>query len=219
MSVSRDYGKEIDELRKEISLIKAGQLESVPPEDNYEAFQQFYELNDEELQERKEYMESKGKKLPEWGAELAKAAIGKNYRDGIITVGGIYQSPADEGHMWSLDYSIKDLLEIDESVIEKVLAAMGHRVRIRLIKSILMRPSTAAELVEQLDLKTTGKAYHHLNMMESADLIHKDSSGKYHLRGHRVSGFFAALVSVADTINDQYSVGDLDKLPANGMLE
>ncbi len=115
--------------------------------------------------------------------------------------------------MWNLEYSVRDLLSLEESTVEKILSAMGNRIRLKILKAILDSPADVGELVAKFEMKTTGKAYHHLNLLESADLIYKDESGRYHFRGHRVSGFFSALVSVRNTVDDKFTAGNIDQLP------
>ena len=78
---------------------------------------------------------------------------------------------------------------------------------------MLESPQNVNDLVSRFNMKTTGKAYHHLNLLESTDLICKDDSGCYHFRGHRVSGFISALCAVRETVDDEYTTASIDKLP------
>lgn len=212
--MSRDLGKEIDELRAEIGELRRAASGRAPKKKgDLNSLMRFYSKSSKDIGEMSEELRKAGKRAPEWGMELAQEAMDRSYQDGIAKFGGIFRSPADEGHMWNLEYPIEELLQLDESVVEKILSAIGNRARLKILKAILKSPSNAVELVAALNLNTTGKAYHHLNLLENADLIHKDEAGRYHFRGHRVSGFFAALFSVKNTMSDKYTSGHIDELP------
>ncbi len=88
-----------------------------------------------------------------------------------------------------------------------MLAALGHRQRLLLLKAILQRPASVAELVERLGMGTTGQAYHHLHLLQAADLIEQEARGQFSFKGHRVPGFLTLLAGIWDMLDPQYSVG------------
>ena len=212
--MERDYGREIDELREEIrSLKKEEQPQVEEPKNKLNAVMRFYCKSEKDVRTLEKELASSGKQVPEWGKKLAQIAIDKHYKNGFAKFAGIFRSPEDEGHMWILEHSIDELLKLDEATVEKVLSAIGNRSRLKILKTILESPSNVNELISKLEMKTTGKAYHHLNLLENTDLIYKDESGRYHFRGHRVSGFLSALFCVQNTVDDKYTSGNMDKLP------
>jgi DNA-binding transcriptional ArsR family regulator len=214
-AMKRDLEKEISEIREEIQELKRMQSShSAAGEGDMDSLARFYGKCPQETPRFLESLKEKGKKPPGWGMDLAREALQKGCTEGIVKLDGIFRSSGDEGHMWNLEKSAADLLQVDDGVAEKVLSALGNRVRIRILKAILRSPCTANQLVEKLGMNTTGKAYHHLNLLENADLIHKDEAGLYRFRGHRVSGFFAALFAVENTVDDRYTSGNIDALPA-----
>ena len=211
--MARDFGKEIDDLKAQIEELKRPGGSPARPVAGFEVLTKFYKPSEEGLGSLREETRAEWEKAPEWGVALAQEAIDKEFENGFAKFSGIFRSPAYEGHMWALLEDVDDLLHLDESVVERVLSAIGNRTRFRILKEILTCPSTANEIVTKLEMNTSGKAYHHLNMLEKADLIHKDDAGRFHFRGHRVSGFYAALFAVKNTINDRYTSGNLDEIP------
>jgi DNA-binding transcriptional ArsR family regulator len=209
----RDFGREIDDLRGQIEALKRGEGASPERKDGFGVMAQFYRPSEEDLRTLGEETRAEWEKAPEWGVALAQEAIDKQFDNGFAKFSGIYRSPVDEGHMWALQEDVEALLNLDETVVERVLSAIGNRTRFRILKTILTCPSSANEIVAKLEMNTSGKAYHHLNMLEKADLIHKDDAGRFHFRGHRVSGFYAALFAVKNTVSDRYTSGNLDEIP------
>jgi DNA gyrase subunit B len=103
------------------------------------------------------------------------------------------------------------LLEQDVGQVARVLAALGHPQRLRLLKAVLQGPASAAELVARLGLGTTGQAYHHLHLLQAADLIEPleapETRGRFVFKAHRVQGFLTILAGVCDLVDRRHSSG------------
>lgn len=199
--MERDYGKEIDEMRREIEKLKGKKAKKRKgPTAGVIAFVKATGNGPPNIDELAESME-----VPPGVDEVARSAVDQGFISGVLRTRGIYQSPAAECFMWSQEMEADRVLDTDDESVEKVLSAVADRTRLRMLKAILRTPSTVADLVQSLGFATTGKAYHHLNVLESADFVSKDDGGKYHFRGHRVAGFLSALWAVANTIDDQYT--------------
>ena len=126
---------------------------------------------------------------------------------GLLTRYGYYGS-AKRSSTWSKDeQTAEELLGQDPVQVARVLAALGHPQRLQLLKAILERPASAAELVEQLGLRTTGQAYHHLHVLHAADLIYQEERGRFAFRPHRVQAFLTLLAGVSDALDPRYSAG------------
>lgn len=82
--------------------------------------------------------------------------------------------------------SVEQLLDIDGDKIAKILAALGHKQRLEILRSVLREPLTGPELVERLNMGTTGQLYHHIKALQGADLLtQEERGGKYVIQGHR----------------------------------
>ena len=99
---------------------------------------------------------------------------------------------------WALDnVPVESLLDQDFDHLARLLAAIGHRQRLAILKAILVRPRSAAELVTELRLGTTGAAYHHLNVLQSADLVTQADRGVFTVHPQRAAILAIILSSVA----------------------
>lgn len=59
----------------------------------------------------------------------------------------------------------------------KVLAALGHRQRLDILRSVLREPLTGPQLVDKLNMGSTGQLYHHLKALIGADLLQQEERG------------------------------------------
>ncbi|AXG79125.1 winged helix-turn-helix domain-containing protein [Streptomyces paludis] len=71
-------------------------------------------------------------------------------------------------------------------VAAESFAALGHVVRLRLLREILGGRRTAAELAELDGLGTTGQIYHHLRQLTGAGWLHPAGRGRYEVPAARV---------------------------------
>ena len=209
--MNRDYGKEIDELREQLARIERRGLEDANSDD------------------AREFFSRAGFDVPVSGvnlrssqhgavvSELASRANAKGYTAGILEMRGLHQSSSGSAYVWDHDTDAMNVLESDEELVEKILSAIGDRTRLRMLREILRKPCSTADLVLSLRLPTTGKAYHHLNILLSADLISKDDAGLYHMRPHRVAGFMAAQWAALQTADAEYSSPNLDNLTTEAL--
>ena len=186
--MARDYGTEIDEIKKQISdlLQRIGETGALLTRGDEEGRMRAFALRREsDAQNRK----------------------------GSVEYYGAFES-GGRGYLWHKDSrSVDDLLEMEDETVSRVLFALGHRQRIRMLKAILDSTRTANELVEILGLGTTGQAYHHLKALQSADLVTQEENGRFAFRPHRVQGFVMILAGVNDILDPHYTRGDVSDLP------
>ncbi|MFG2601182.1 ArsR/SmtB family transcription factor [Streptomyces sp. NPDC048462] len=74
----------------------------------------------------------------------------------------------------------------DWSDAAESFAALGHPVRLRLLREILGGRRTAAELAALDETGTTGQIYHHLRQLTGAGWLHTTGRGRYEVPGVRV---------------------------------
>ena len=75
---------------------------------------------------------------------------------------------------WRIDYSPAATLDLAPAPVAEVLAALGHPVRLALVRRLLSGPGTAAELQEAAGLSSTGQVYHHLKALTAARVVEQD---------------------------------------------
>jgi DNA gyrase subunit B len=117
----------------------------------------------------------------------------------VVTRGVVRNASGSREYRWDLETRIESALDVDDGQAAQLLAAIGHRQRLAMLKSILNAPSTAADLVNTLDLGTTGAAYHHLNVLQAAGLVTQVSRGVFELQPERVSTILAILAGFSSS--------------------
>ncbi len=188
---SRDYGAEIDALKKELSEIKellGGKKKSgkaIPPLTNHP---------DERLNALMSELDTDVK------------TQGKT---GLITYLGVFASGGRQSNWIKSRVSANDLLALIENrTAEKVLRCIGNGDRLNILLAILKKPMTVAELVEECSLSSTGQAYHHMKPLLAADLIAESGEkGVYIIQPHKVQGIIMLLAGVCDMVDETYTKG------------
>ncbi|MDQ3658024.1 MAG: winged helix-turn-helix domain-containing protein [Chloroflexota bacterium] len=122
--------------------------------------------------------------------------VARDTRGTVVTRGVVRNTAGDREYRWDIEASVDDLLAVDDDHASRLLAAIGHRQRLAILKLVLDRPTTAAELVGALDLGTTGAAYHHLNVLQAADLVTQEGRGVFVVQPHRVSALFTMFAGI-----------------------
>ncbi|WP_326659696.1 ArsR/SmtB family transcription factor [Streptomyces sp. NBC_00385] len=83
----------------------------------------------------------------------------------------------------------------DWADIAESFAALGHPVRLRLLREILGGRRTAAELAALDETGTTGQIYHHLRQLTGAGWLHTKGRGRYEVPGTRVVPLLVVLAA------------------------
>lgn len=78
------------------------------------------------------------------------------------------------------------------------LAALTHPVRGGILRRLLSSPTTAAELVEEEVVSSTGTAYHHLNALAAGGWISKDTAGRHSVRTARIVALLTIIAAAED---------------------
>jgi DNA gyrase subunit B len=149
--------------------------------------------------------EKSTKALPLKANEADKILIEMNHAQGEM--GGVFYS----GHyrhnkLWyrwePQERRLDQLLALDGDKVAKVLSALGHKQRLDILKSVILEPLTGAELVERLNMGTTGQLYHHIKALLGSDLlVQEERGGRYSLSGHRALPLLLLLAAASDLLD------------------
>ncbi|MFC9431008.1 ArsR/SmtB family transcription factor [Streptomyces sp. NPDC056987] len=104
---------------------------------------------------------------------------------GVLYTGSV-RLPAGERYEWQYGALTDGLLAADWSGTSESFAALGHPVRLRLLREILGGRRTTAELAEVDGLGTTGQLYHHLRQLTGTGWLHTPGRGRYEIPAARV---------------------------------
>ncbi|GMK41517.1 hypothetical protein PCCS19_45740 [Paenibacillus sp. CCS19] len=98
--------------------------------------------------------------------------------------------------------SINQLLDLDSDKSSKIIGALGHKQRLDIMKAVLAKPMTGPELVELLQMGTTGQLYHHTKALTGADLLRQDErGGAYFVPAHRKLPLLLLLAASSDLLD------------------
>lgn len=99
---------------------------------------------------------------------------------------------------WSVTYDAGAALALDDGPRTAVLAALGHPVRVRIVRGLLHGPRGTAELTEVAELASTGQLYHHLKALTHCGLVDQDGRGSYRIAPAVVVPALVLLTAASD---------------------
>ncbi len=201
--MERNFGKEIDDLKNDLSEIKdllLGFKSELHPQ--------------EEKSETVGHIEKMNNMHPSPNIMAIMNNLendcGKKQTTGSITYLGVFASGGRQSSWVRNMVNTDTLLNlIENKTAEKVLNCIGNSDRLNILLAILRKPMTVAELVEECKLKSTGGAYHHMKPLLAADLITEDeyTKGKYIIKSHKVQGIIMLLAGISDMVDESYTTG------------
>ncbi|WP_433890584.1 ArsR/SmtB family transcription factor [Streptomyces sp. CA-111067] len=125
-----------------------------------------------------------------WALEHLKAELDEaGVTAGAVLFTGAVQLSPQERYEWQATTPADALLAEDEpadSATADALAALGHPLRLQLLRGVLGGIHTVAELAELPEVGTTGQIYHHLRQLAGAGWLHTTGRGKYGVPAARV---------------------------------
>ncbi|WP_030257065.1 ArsR/SmtB family transcription factor [Streptomyces violens] len=115
--------------------------------------------------------------------------------DGAVLFTGAVRVPTGHRYEWQYGLLAETLFEDDWPDAAASFAALGHPVRLRLLREILGGLRTAAELAGLEDVGTTGQIYHHLRQLTGAGWLHTTERGRYEVPAGRVVPLLVVLTA------------------------
>ena len=192
--MTRDYGKEIDNIREQLDEIKdllVGNKKNLPATPTNTRVT----ADEDEDRVQNETLEILRKRVQDDGVSAA------------MTCSGILSS--DKGTMsWVTIFSGLDRFTelIETNAADKVIACIGNEDRVGILLSLLNAPKTAAQLVDACGYRSTGRIYHLLKPLLAADLVKEDGDqrGVYVINGKRIPGVMMMLEGIRQLGEDYH---------------
>jgi hypothetical protein len=116
--------------------------------------------------------------------------------DGQVLFTGAVNLPTGEHYEWQQNAAAEELLEANWADHAMPYAALGHPVRLTLLRAVLRGTRSAAELQETAGLNTTGQLYHHLKQLTAAGWLQAEGRGYYHVPAGKVVPLLVLLSAV-----------------------
>jgi Helix-turn-helix domain len=126
-----------------------------------------------------------------WALEGLKGRLGGD--DGAVLFTGLVPLPGGEWAEWQWTESSKALLAADWSDLAAALAALGHPVRLLLLRHVLSGVHSVADLADRDGLGTSGQLYHHLRQLVNTGWLRTTARGRYTVPADRIVPLLVAL--------------------------
>ncbi|WP_167051148.1 winged helix-turn-helix domain-containing protein [Salinibacterium sp. ZJ77] len=121
------------------------------------------------------------------------AADGDDARGAVMLVGEL-SLPTGEPVSWQQGAHADALLESEWTERASAFAALGHPVRLELLRHILAGTRATSELAAIDGLGTTGQLHHHLRQLLAVGWLRQAGRGAYEVPAQRVVPLLACLV-------------------------
>jgi DNA-binding transcriptional ArsR family regulator len=129
---------------------------------------------------------------------------------GAVTYSGAL-ALGDRESLWAREHGVPEILDLDPARLARVLAALGHPVRLKLAYSLVEKPRTSQELQEVIGSASAGQLYHHLKEMIAAGVVAQEGRSRYLVTGERIVPLLAILAAAGDLA--PHESGDADASP------
>ncbi|RPK94430.1 MULTISPECIES: helix-turn-helix domain-containing protein [Streptomyces] len=129
------------------------------------------------------------------GLKQQLADAGEAAADGGVLYTGSVRMPTGESYEWQYGALTEALVDGDWADAAESFAALGHPVRLRLLREIFGGLRTAAELAALDGAGTTGQIYHHLRQLTGAGWLHAAGRGRYEVPPARVVPLLVVLTA------------------------
>lgn len=215
--MERNYGEEIDALRKEIEELKNLITGTVSFCMENQSKQQEKESKKNRSSVRKTVVQKMKQMHPDPSVmeimHQMEDSCGTDGEKGRITYMGVFASGGRQSKWIRNNVSTNELLPLIENrTAEQVLSCIGNNDRLNILLAILKKPMTVAQLIEECGYHSTGQVYHHLKPLIAADLItvdnRKGEKGYYVIQPYRVQGILMLLAGIHDMVDARHKQGD-----------
>ncbi|MEJ7798499.1 MAG: helix-turn-helix domain-containing protein, partial [Solirubrobacteraceae bacterium] len=105
---------------------------------------------------------------------------------GSVAYGGRVRAPGAGELVWQLEHAVPDILEADLGAASAVLGALGHPLRLEILRRLLLGARTLGELQDIASSGTSGQVHHHLRELRAAGLVVSQRRNDYAIPADRV---------------------------------
>src|SRR5699024_2071305 len=113
---------------------------------------------------------------------------------GVLLTGAVDVGAGHLEYQWARP--TEHLLETDWQQHAESVGALGHPLRMVILRRLLDGEHPVAQLVEELELGSTGVAYHHLSALQAGGWVHSPRRGSWALLTPRVIPLLTILIAL-----------------------
>ncbi len=99
---------------------------------------------------------------------------------------------------WTIELGAEDVLALPPAAVVRVLAALGHPVRLAVVRRLLRGPASVAQLQEAVGGSSAGQVYHHLSTLAAAGVAEAVGGGRPGVPPTAVVPLLVGLLAAAD---------------------
>lgn len=114
--------------------------------------------------------------------------------DGAVVLAGSLTLPDGGPVAWQQTAGTSGMWETDWSDLAATFAALGHPVRLELLRRILSGVHSTADLAETASRGTTGQLHHHLRQLVATGWVKQTGRGRYEVPAARIVPLMVCLV-------------------------
>lgn len=127
-----------------------------------------------------------------WALNTLKEQLGP--AGGVLYTGAVETGLGRAEYQWARPTEF--LLEADWAELAETVAALGHPLRLAILRRLLDREHTVAQLVDELELASTGVAYHHLSALQTGGWVSSPRRGSWTIPASRVVPLLAIIAAL-----------------------
>ena len=114
---------------------------------------------------------------------------------GAVLFAGTAATAAGARYEYQYGLETAHLLDVDWSRFADSLAALGHPVRLAILRAVLDGTETVTGLAEDLGSGTTGQIYHHVHQLTAAGWLAPHARSRHRIPPARVIPLLAILTA------------------------
>lgn len=122
--------------------------------------------------------------------EVVRARAGRPPRagrgGGLAGYAGVVYTPDGRTYHWQGEHPVERLLAMEWEALARGFAALGHRVRLELLRALLNGVHDAGALQKLAGMGTTGQLYHHLRELQATGWVRQQQRNRYMVVPDRV---------------------------------
>ncbi|MER7457550.1 winged helix-turn-helix domain-containing protein [Micromonospora sp. NPDC126480] len=128
-----------------------------------------------------------------WALEGLKQRLPAESDGAVLYTGAVRLE--GQHYDWQYALFVDDVLAADWTELAATLSALGHPVRLRLLREVLGGRHTTADLAGIDGLGTTGQLHHHLRQLTAAGWLRSAGRGRHTVPAERVVPLLAILTA------------------------
>lgn len=112
---------------------------------------------------------------------------------GVVFAGSVTTPAGHVDYQWARP--TEHLLDGDWAEHAEAIGALGHSLRLAILQRLCAGEHTVAQLVEELELASTGVAYHHLGALQQGGWVRTPRRGSWQIPATRLIPLMTILIA------------------------